>query len=255
MKRYILSAFTLIMFICSVVVISAQEVLIPIYMDKNIEAIDSKLEEKLSIFPEYSDFQEAKLFQVTDSTFVLEITYKQETKTLKQRLPYTLKDVDELQQKLIKYFGESMTQEEQISFDSDGKIQFIDKALGKKLDIFSGYSNFLKANLYQQSEEAFILEVSYKPKGKLMRQRLPYSIEDLEKLRKEIDDLGYIKPEIELDKSGRTVHISSNMLISMGYYGWALPVILDMDTGRKIAASYLLTSAAGFSLPLIATRN
>jgi hypothetical protein len=53
---------------------AAQDVQVPIDEDGKVQVITADLERKLKLFPDYPAFREARLFQLPDSSFVLEIT-------------------------------------------------------------------------------------------------------------------------------------------------------------------------------------
>ncbi len=74
-------------------------------------------------------------------------------------------------------------QEIQVPMDEKGKIQHIDRKLGKKLDLFTNYNGFSEARLYKSSEEQFVLEVLYKPGENVMRDRVPMSLEEVKAFR------------------------------------------------------------------------
>jgi hypothetical protein len=78
----------------------SQESLVPIDEGGKIGSIDLSLEQKLHLFPEYKDFREARLFQLTDTTFVLEISYGPEGKLSRTRLPMSRIEVEELRKKV-----------------------------------------------------------------------------------------------------------------------------------------------------------
>jgi hypothetical protein len=52
----------------------SQEMQVPLDIDGKIEVITAQMEQKLQMFGEYSDFEEARLFQKSDSSYILEIT-------------------------------------------------------------------------------------------------------------------------------------------------------------------------------------
>lgn len=77
--------FLAVLFFAAVVCTHAQEVRVPVDEEGKVEHIDRVLEEKLGIFPEYESFQDAALYQLPDSSFVLEVFYQPEGKVTKNR--------------------------------------------------------------------------------------------------------------------------------------------------------------------------
>ena len=79
--------FTIVLFlICSVMnITNAQEVQVPIDQEGKIDIINLELQQKLGMFTDIKDFWEARLFQTSDSLFVLEITYQQGERNFRKR--------------------------------------------------------------------------------------------------------------------------------------------------------------------------
>ncbi len=147
-------------------------------------------------------------------------------------------------------------QEVQIQIDEAGKIEYIDSKLEKKLELFSEYSNFKEARLFQISDTSFVLEIYYQPQEKLLKVRLPFSAEEAKNFKQKVTEcIKQKKPQVALDQKGRTKLIVSNMALSLGYYGWAVPLVLDVDDSKLIVALYMLTSGAGFYIPLSVTKD
>ena len=146
-------------------------------------------------------------------------------------------------------------QEVQIPVDEDGKIGYIDAKLENKLKLFSEYSNFREARLFQISDTLFVLEISYKLQGRFLKNRIYYSKEETKSfLQKVTERIIQKEPQVVLDQEGRTKLIASTMTLSMGYYGWAIPTALDVDDEKLAVALYMLTSGAGFYIPFSVTQ-
>ncbi len=58
---------------------------------------------------------------------------------------------------------------------------------------------------------------------------------------------------VDADTRGGSVLIAQNALAGLAFYGWAVPLALDLDDS-KAGAAYLLTSSASFFVPFVATR-
>ncbi len=155
------------------------------------------------------------------------------------------------------YLELANAQEIQIPIDEEGKIEYIDSKLEQKLNLFTEYVNFREARLFQISNSLFVLEIYYRPQEKLFKKRLQFSLEEVSSFQQKVTArIKQQAPQAALDQSGRTKLIIGNMALSLGYYGWALPVALDFDGDGKLAVGlYMLTSSAGFFLPFSATKN
>ena len=95
MRGTILSGVTLLVLICANAG-RAQDVQVPLDSSGQVEVLDAPTAQRLEIFGEYPGFEEARLFQSSDSNFVLEITYRQDDKLLKERRPLTSAEVTQL---------------------------------------------------------------------------------------------------------------------------------------------------------------
>ena len=147
-------------------------------------------------------------------------------------------------------------QEVQIPVDNSNKIEYIDAKLEKKLKLFPEYSNFREVRLFQISDTLFVLEISYKPQEKLLKNRIYFSKEETKSfLQKVTERIIQKEPQVVLDQEGRTKLIASTMTLSMGYYGWAIPMALDVDDEKLAVALYMLTSGAGFYIPFSVTKK
>ena len=150
----------------------------------------------------------------------------------------------------------SSAQEVQIQIDEEGKIEYIDSKLEHKLGLFTEYSNFREARLFQISDTSFVLEISYQPQENLLKVRLPFSAEEAKNFQRKVTErIKQKKPQVLLDQKRRTKLIVGTMVLSLGYYGWAVPAALDVDDEKLALALYMLTSGAGFYIPFYLTRN
>jgi len=78
--------------------IIAQEKQVPVDSQGKLKSIDITLEKKLKLFPEYPGFLEAKLYQLNDSSFSLEISYKPEKEVLRTRRQMSLNEAIDFRQ-------------------------------------------------------------------------------------------------------------------------------------------------------------
>lgn len=99
--------FTFLLLAVSAGVALCQEMQISVDSEDKLDRIDSSLEARLHLFPDYESFQEARLYKLTDSTFVLEILYQKDNSILKERKLMTLEEKDLFQQQVTERFTES----------------------------------------------------------------------------------------------------------------------------------------------------
>lgn len=148
------------------------------------------------------------------------------------------------------------SQEEQIPIDSTRKIEIIDEELEQKLNLFPEYPDFKEARLYQKDQSNYILEITYKKDGKIVRAKREMNSTELEKFRLNLQSLVVEKaPSVGLDQSGRASFLTGTTLLSLGYYGWSVPYMLDIDNGGVFTGLYMITAGAGFFLPYSLTKE
>ncbi len=78
----------------------AQEKQVALDKEGKLQSIDKTLEFKLKAFVEYPGFQEARLFQINESLYVLEVIYQPENVVLRAREELNTEQVDELRTKI-----------------------------------------------------------------------------------------------------------------------------------------------------------
>lgn len=78
----------------------SQERQVSLDADGKINIIDTSLEKKLSLFTEYRGFTEARLYQTSDSTYVLEINYMPGEQILRDRKHINSKEVSALRSQI-----------------------------------------------------------------------------------------------------------------------------------------------------------
>ncbi len=147
-------------------------------------------------------------------------------------------------------------QETMVHIDEEGKLDFIDAKLEKKLGLFSEYKGLKEVRLYQISDSGFVLEILYQPESKLLKVRKPLTREQVQELRKKVSErISLLAPETVINQDGRTKLLVSTSLVSLGYYGWTIPTIMRIDDSRAFVGLYMLGSGAGFFVPFMATRK
>jgi hypothetical protein len=152
--------------------------------------------------------------------------------------------------------GVATPQETQVPLDEGDKITVVDKALEAQLGLFPEYESFEEARLFQSSDSTFNLEIIFRVGDKLQKVSRPLSGDDVLALRARVTSAIRARaPETGLDQSGRSAFLISTALLSLGYYGWAVPYVLNIDDGRAFGGIYMLTSGLGFFGPFFLTRT
>ena len=60
---------------------------------------------------------------------------------------------------------------------------------------------------------------------------------------------------VKLNQEGRIYLISSSTIISLAFYGWAVPASLDVQDGTTMLTLYMATAASGILIPYFMTNN
>jgi hypothetical protein len=150
----------------------------------------------------------------------------------------------------------SLAGEVQVPFDGEGKVLVLSHDLEAKLGLFPKYQGFEEARLFQISDTSFVLEVYYGSGEQVEKDRVPMSAAEVSSLRALVAEAIAAKaPDTGLDQSGRTAFLLGTAALSLGFYGWAVPVAFDFEDGPAIAGTYMVTSGAGFFAPFLLTRH
>ncbi len=149
-----------------------------------------------------------------------------------------------------------ITVETQVPMDTAGAVLEVTPELRGRLALYPEVENFLSAKLFQSVDSTFILEVAFKKNGALTRSRTLKNASAVQALRQELSQrlLSAAQPQA-LNQSGRTGLIVHQTLLGLGFYGWAVPSMLNIEQDRQTVAAYMLVGAAGFGLPYYLTRN
>lgn len=148
----------------------------------------------------------------------------------------------------------SYGQEQQVPFDSAGKILVITPQLTTLIPLFSEYAGFKEILLFQQIDSSFTLEISTTKDGILQRRRISKTRAEIDSLRKNIDQIIKEKsPELGLDQSGRAEFLTYTFLISLAYYGPMLVVATEPNEVSTGSLVYIVGGAGGFFLPYFIT--
>ena len=144
---------------------------------------------------------------------------------------------------LIGLAGTGSAQDVQIQLDEQGKVEYIDAKLERELGLFTEYSNFREARLFQLPDTSFVLEISYRSQEKFLRVRLPFAAPEVKNLQRKVTArLQQRTPEIVLDQSGRKKLLYGTFGLSYFFYGPAVPAVLGVDDGKSAVALYMLTN-------------
>ena len=147
-------------------------------------------------------------------------------------------------------------QEVQVPLDPDGRLLTIGRELAHRLDVFiRDYPELQRVRLFE-GDDGFILEIAFEREGRAARYRVSMTDAEVRDLRTRIGRaLVEHAPDEALDQDGRHLLLGATTLLGLGYYGWAVPAALHIDSGRGALATYMFTAGASFVIPYLYTRN
>ncbi|MDX1567590.1 MAG: hypothetical protein R3223_07305 [Longimicrobiales bacterium] len=146
--------------------------------------------------------------------------------------------------------------EVQVPVDSAGRVLEITPEIRGATGLFPDLDRFEVARLFLDQNGGWILEVSWREDGRLVRERRPMSEAGTRRLRQEIQSalttLDGVRPVV---RDGRGGLVWGSTGLGLAFYGWAVPYSLHIDDPRAAVATYLLTASASFYLPYRLTRD
>ena len=142
--------------------------------------------------------------------------------------------------------------ETQVPLDRSGRVMRMDEALARALGMLDRYPGFQEARLFQRSDSTFVFEVSTIDRGGLARQRVPLSPSEADSLRGRVEQaIRSGRSGERLNQSGRPLFVTMTTVMGLGFYGWAVPVLAEVEGGETFSGVYLLTAGAATVLPLM----
>lgn len=113
----------------------AQEVQVPLDERGRVETVDASLAARLGLFAdEHPGFHEARLFQAPDSSYVLEITTRQDGRTARRRIPLTPAQAAELRARVG---GRVAERAPRAGLDQDGRYLLLGQTTAVGLGFYS----------------------------------------------------------------------------------------------------------------------
>ncbi|MBW3551971.1 MAG: hypothetical protein KY466_00600 [Gemmatimonadetes bacterium] len=139
--------------------------------------------------------------------------------------------------------------EEQVALDEGGRLLRVDAELARTLGVFGDLSDVREILLFR-SADGYVLEVTRRRGGVLIRERRRLSEAEVARLRADVSGaLALRAPSALVDRSGRYVLLATSTAAGLGFYGWAVPYALDIEDTKGQVGLYMLVSAASFFGP------
>ncbi len=146
--------------------------------------------------------------------------------------------------------AQPVERERQLPVAPERDVLEITPALRGALELFEEIEGFRVARLLVRDDGQMVLEVEYVLDDQLHRERRFLSEGALEELRGRVAvHVAEADVSVGIDWDGRGGLVLGQTLLGLGFHGWAVPVVLDLDSSQAIVAAYLLTAGASFYLP------
>lgn len=127
-----------------------------------------------------------------------------------------------------------------VIIDSLHQISVIKSEEAKKLQIFSDYPGFTQAKLHQDSDAKYYFEIIHSGEQGLEIKKRYVTEAELIEIRKKLMSF-HQNSYTDKDNEGRLRIIIGYSYLTIGYYGWAIPVSMNLD-GQQTAGMYFLDS-------------
>lgn len=148
-----------------------------------------------------------------------------------------------------------VVRERPVPLDTAGGVLTIDAELRRSLGLFPEVQGFRSARLFQlESGGAYVLEIELRDPEGPARERRALSPAEVTDLRARVSAAMGARGPAAFSTDGRAGLLLTSTALGLGFYGWAVPVALDLEE-RSAVAAYLLTAGTSFFLPYQVTRG
>jgi hypothetical protein len=150
---------------------------------------------------------------------------------------------------------QSAAQETQVPLDPDSTLYTLDADLRQELGLFPEVDGFRRATLYRVSGDAYELVIEYREGGRTLRERRALTTEDVAALRRRVAErMQASGTRVGLDQEGRYDLLTATTFLGLAEAGLLVGASGTDDASAATTAT-LLGGAAGFFVPLLATRR
>jgi hypothetical protein len=228
----------LVLFISMIGLVVAQEIQIPFSTHPEVTEITRILNNRYHLVDK-EGFERAFLFQLPDSTCVMEVYYTNTGRVYRERQTVTPERLSEIRNILSGY---TPSLGEQVNFCDFPEIDFIDANMNDHLALLPVEPDFDKAYLYRMADSSYLIEVFHnRPEGTTFDRR-PIPREKVEKIRATLSTKRTASDSTEEDRARRR-YLWECFKVYFGFHTWAIPATFGMkgsDTGYGgIIASFM----------------
>jgi len=146
-----------------------------------------------------------------------------------------------------------VVRERLVPLDTAGTVLEVGAELRRTLDLFPEVRDFQAARLFESSGGLHVLEISTRDSdGSLVRERRPLTAIEVRDLRVRVSIAMVRGGVVRFAQDGRAGLVVTSAVLGIGFYGWAVPAVLDLED-RPAVGAYLLAAGASFLLPYTLT--
>jgi len=164
-------------------------------------------------------------------------------------------------------------QEKQVPIFPEQEITTINRGYAKKMSFFTEYDGFVEARLFLTPEKTYALEIFYEVNDSLYKDRTILSAVEKDRYLEELlqqdaeqtadktgsgtaaSEKASRKPVQLLNQRGRPAMLVMNTIGGLGYYGYALPLTLQVEDEKAFVGLYMLAAGASFYIPYRITQR
>jgi hypothetical protein len=155
---------------------------------------------------------------------------------------------------LVLLVSSAQAQQQQVPLDRDSTVYAIDAELREELGLFLEVEGFQEAVLFQVADEAYELVIQSRVDQRTLREERTLTSQEVADLRERVTRrLAETGTRVNLNQEGRYGLLASTTYLSL-LEGGLLSAAFGLDGGGA-GAMTLMGGAAGFFVPLLATRN
>ena len=144
-----------------------------------------------------------------------------------------------------------------VPFCPSKKISVYTGKMEKKYHLFPEYHEIVSAELHQQPDSTYLIEIIYKDKGKFYMVNQSVSDSILEIYREKIKR-GNVNVSIDTTYQDINARLRFNLggaTYSFLGYSWMMPVMLNIKDPKVFVGMGLVSSSVGFFIPMVLTKN
>src|SRR5262245_32565256 len=146
-------------------------------------------------------------------------------------------------------------EETRVPLDVEARVEQIDADLARRAGLFAGVAGFRSAQLFEQTDSSWVLDIEFERDGRIVRDRRSLDAAGVAALRQDVSTHLAAPPAFDAeDRRGKVLLLAGSAVLGLAFYDWAIPTAADQD-GKAAVATGMLAAAGSFFVPWLLTRN